>query len=157
MPQGPSFFVLLKRDFWGLFSAIWLLGGLMFLVIGTPLAVRTGEYLFVIVGLLITAVGGTLSRKALQRIRIELHLRREGLTAQGEVLAVEETSFRYNRRVQWKIRYRYVDRMGEEHRGSSGYLEPEEAAEWKAGDVGVVRFDPRRPSRSIWIGRPEEL
>jgi len=56
-----------------------------------------------------------------------------------------------------QYRYRYVDRMGEEHRGSSGYLEPEEAAEWKAGDVGVVRFDPRRPSRSIWIGRPEEL
>jgi len=157
MPQGPSFFVLLKRDFWGLFGAIWLVAGLMFLVIGTPLAFRSGEYVFVALGLVIAAAGGTLSRKALERIRLEQSLRREGLTAQGEVISVEETSFRYNRRIQWRLRYRYTDRMDEEHQGHSGYLEPEEAAEWKAGEVGVVRFDPRHPARSIWIGRPEEL
>lgn len=64
---------------------------------------------------------------------------------------------RYNKRFQWQIHYRYVDRMGAEHRGRSGYLEPEEAAAWKVGDKGVVRFDPRTPARSIWVGTPEEL
>jgi hypothetical protein len=157
MREGPSLFVLAKRDFWALFGAIWLVGGVAFLVIGTVLAIRDGLYLFPVIGVVLTAAGTAISRSALQRVRLEQYLRREGLTAEGEVTALQETSMRYNKRFQWQIHYRYTDRMGAEHRGRSGYLEPEEAAEWKVGATGVVRFDPRAPARSIWVGTPDEL
>ncbi len=157
MREGPSLLLLVKRDFWALFGAIWLLAGVLFLGIGAVLAVRDGMYVFPAVGLVLTAVGAAISRRALQRLRVEQYLRREGLTGEGEVVAVQETSMRYNKRVQWQIHYRYTDRMGAEHPGRSGYLEPEEAAAWKVGDKAVVRFDPRNPARSIWVGTPEEL
>jgi len=157
MREGPSLFLLVKRDFWALFGAIWLLGGVMFLGIGTVVAVRDGVYVLPAAGLAITAVGAAISRRALQRLRFEQYLRREGLTGEGEVIAVQETSMRYNKRFQWQIHYRYTDRMGAEHPGRSGYMEPEEAAAWKVGDKAVVRFDPRNPARSIWVGTPEEL
>jgi hypothetical protein len=157
MREGPSLFVLVKRDFWALFGGIWLLAGVGFLVIGTVLAIRDGMYIFPVIGLLLTVVGAAISRNALQRLRLQQYLRREGLTGEGEVVAVQETSMSYNKRIQWQIHYRYTDRMGQEHRGRSGYLEPEEAMDWNVGDKGVVRFDPRDPARSIWIGRSEEL
>lgn len=157
MREGPSLFVLAKRDFWALFGAIWLLAGVLFLIIGTVHAIRDGMYVFPAIGLVLAAAGGAISRSAFQRVHFEQYLRREGLTAEGEVTALEETSIRYNKRVQWQIHYRYTDRMGAEHRGRSRYLEPWEAAEWKVGATGVVRFDPRDPARSIWVGTPEEL
>jgi hypothetical protein len=145
-----SLFVLLKRDFWGLFGGIWMLVGLVFLVIGAPIAVSKGEpegYVFAALGLVSAATGGALLRRGLERARVEQYLRREGLTADGEVMAVQETNVRYNRRIQWQLRYRYEDRMGAAHEGRSGYLEPEEAGAWSVGDKGVVRFDPHQPSR----------
>jgi len=157
MREGPSFFVLVKRDFWALFGAIWLVGGVMFLAIGTVLAIRDGMYVFPAVGLALTVAGAAISRRALQRVRLEQYLRREGLTAEGQVTSLQESSMRYNKRYQWQIHYRYTDRMGAEHRGRSGYLEPEETVAWPVGTKGVVRFDPRDPARSIWVGTPEEL
>lgn len=152
-----EFFVLLKRDFFGLFGAIWLVAGVMFLVIGTGIAVRDGTWAQIVAGLIITAVGGTILQRALQRIRLEDHLRREGLTAEAEVIGVDQTGMRYNKRWQWKVVYEYVDRAGARQHGSSGYLDPDEAAEWQVGDKGMIRIDPARPERSIWIGRPEDV
>lgn len=155
--QGLPPYLLMKRDFWALFGAIWVLAGVLFLLIGAVLAVRDGMYAFPVVGLVLTAVGAAILRRAVQRVRLEQYLRREGLTGEGEVMAVQETTMRYNKRYQWQIHYRYSDRMGNEHRGRSGYLEPQEAAAWGVGAKGVVRFDPRAPARSIWVGTPEEL
>jgi hypothetical protein len=146
-------FVRLKRDFWGFFGAIWLLGGVMMLVIGIPIAWRSRDFTMAAGGLILTAIGGRLVTTALRRLRTEERLLREGLSAEAEVIAVEETTVRFNRQPQWVIRYRYTDRMGEAHEGRSGYLDPEEAAAWSPGDRGVVRFDPRRPGVSIWIGK----
>jgi len=146
-------FIRLKRDFWGFFGAIWLLGGVLLVVIGIPIAWRTGEYTAAAGGLIVAAIGGRLVGTALGRLRTEERLLREGLSAQAEVLAVEETNIRFNRLRQWVIRYRYDDRAGEAHEGRSGYLDPDEAAAWNPGDHGVARFDPRRPSVSIWIGK----
>jgi len=156
MPDVATFFVLLKRDFWGLFGAIWLLCGVGFLVIGAGLTLADGFYIPLAIGVVITAVGGTIVRSALQRIRLAQYLRREGLAAEGEVIAVDQTGMRYNGRAQWKIVYQYRDRTGASQRGVSGYLEPDEAAEWHVGDKGLVRVDPNRPARSIWVGRLEE-
>ncbi len=146
-------FVRLKRDFWGFFGAIWLLGGVMLLLIGIPIAWRSGDFMMAAGGLILTAIGGRLVSTALGRLRTEERLLREGLSAEAEVVAVEETNVRFNRQRQWVIRYRYTDRMGEAHEGRSGYLDPDEAAAWKTGDRGVARFDPRRPAVSIWLGK----
>jgi hypothetical protein len=157
MREGPSLFVLAKRDFWALFGAIWLLVGVGFLIVGGGVALREGNYVFAAVGLVVAAVGGAVVRGAVRRIGVERQLRREGLTGEGRVVAVAETNIRYNKRTQWRIHYRYADRTGAEHEGQSGYLDPDEAAAWAIGDRGTVRFDPRDPARSIWIGRPEDL
>ncbi|MDQ7842439.1 MAG: DUF3592 domain-containing protein [Armatimonadota bacterium] len=149
-------FLLFKRDFWALFGAIWLLCGVGFLVIGGGLALAEGSLLPLAAGVVITAVGGTVVRRAYERIRLEQYLRREGRAVEGEVIAVEQTRMRYNGRFQWRLTYRYADGTGEQHRGQSGYLEPDEAAEWKVGDAVLVRIDPSRPARSVWVGRPEE-
>jgi len=148
-----SLFIRLKQDFFGLFGAIWLVGGVLMLVIGLPLAARSGDYTFAAVGVVLGAIGGRLFGSALRRIQTAERLLREGLSAEAEVVSVEETAFKYNRRRQWVIRYRYADRADAAHEGRSGYLEPEEAAAWNPGDRGVVRFDPRRPAISTWLGR----
>ncbi|HXF82138.1 MAG TPA: DUF3592 domain-containing protein [bacterium] len=149
-------FLLCKRDFWALFGAIWLLCGAGFLVIGTGLAVADGVVIPLVAGVGITAAGGAIVRRAHERIRLEQYLRREGVSVRGEVIAVDQTGVRYNRRVQWRLTYRYADRTGRQHRGQSGYLEPDEAAEWKVGDAVLIRIDPGRPARSVWMGRPED-
>lgn len=74
-----GFFVLLKRDFFALFGAIWLAAGVLALVIGTGIALGEGTLVPVIFGLLITGVGGTILRRALRRIQLEDYLRREGV------------------------------------------------------------------------------
>lgn|GEM_PF-5169839 len=157
MTGVAELFLLFKRDFWALFGAIWLLVGLIFVVIGSGLAASDGFYIPLAGGVAITAAGGMILRPALGRIGLELYLRREGLPLEGEVIAVEETSVRYNRRLQWKIRYRYLDRHGAWHQGSSGHLDPDEVAAWRVGDTALVRVDPAHPARSIWIGRRGDL
>lgn len=146
-------FVRLKRDFWGFFGAIWLLGGLLMLIIGVPIGIRGEGYFLAVVGVVLTAIGGRLVGSATRRLATEERLLREGLSAEAEVIAIDETNVKFNRHRQWVIRYRFTDRMGETHEGRSGYLDPEEAAAWNPGDRGVVRFDPRRPGVSMWIGK----
>jgi len=150
-------FLLLKRDFWGLFGAIWTLAGVGFLVIGAGLALGDRFYPPLALGLIITVVGAVMLRRTLQRIRMEQYLRRAGLALDAEVIAIDPTGMRYNRRLQWKIVYQYVDGAGVRHRGSSGYLDPDEAAAWRVGDTGQVRVDPGHPARSTWVGRAGEL
>lgn len=156
MEGDPSLFVLLRRSFWGLFGAIWLVAGAMFIVIGLVQAVRDGEVLFPIIGVVVATVGGVLFRRGLVDVRRELRLQRVGIPAEATVTAVTETNFRYNRERQWVVHYRYMDSDGRTQEGKSGYLSPDEAADWEEGQTVAVRFDPARPSESIWIGASVE-
>jgi hypothetical protein len=160
MPE-PSLLTLLRRSFWGLFGAIWLVAGSLLLIIGAVNAVRgpargesvgTGLIMFV-VGAAFAVAGAILFSKGLRSAQIEQRLLREGLSAQAAVVEVRMTNVRFNRRFQWVIDYEYEDRRGERHRGHSGYLDQDEALEWKAGDAGLIRFDPSNSAVSIWVGR----
>lgn len=151
-----NLFTLLRRSFWGLFGAIWLVAGVMFILIGIVQVIRDGMAAFPIVGVVIAAVGGVLLRRGLVEVSRELRLQRTGTPAEATVTAVTETNFRYNRERQWVVHYRYVDRDGRTHEGKSGYLSPDEAAEWEEGQTVAIRFDPVRPSESIWIGASRE-
>jgi hypothetical protein len=157
----PSLLILLKRSFWGLFGAIWLIAGVLMALIGTANAIRAqmrGEdagigMLMGLVGVAVAAVGGVLLSRGLKSVALEQRLLREGLSAQATVVEVRMTNIQYNRRYQWIINYEYEDRQGEQRHGHSGYLDPDEALAWKAGDTGLIRFDPRDSTVSVWIGR----
>jgi hypothetical protein len=160
MPE-PSLLTLLKRSFWGLFGAIWLLAGVLMAVIGIANAIRgpvRGESAGVgvamgLVGVAVAVVGGILVSRGLKSAALEQRLLREGLSAQATVVEVRMTNIRFNRRYQWVVDYQYEDRHGKRHQGHSGYLDQDEALAWKAGDIGLVRFDPGDSAVSIWVGR----
>jgi hypothetical protein len=99
------------------------------------------------------AVFGALLGGQLLRLRRDRRIRRDGMLADATVLAVEETSFRVNRVRQWRIRYRYLDHLGQVREGDTGGLPPGDVEGWKAGDPAQVRFDRSCPQDSIWIGR----
>ncbi len=113
----------------------------------TPLIVAGGGVLFGLVGGLLTIPG-------FRRILLIRRLHREGETAEGTVLAVWATGTAVNRVRQWRLRYEIHDRMGRAEKGESDLLAPEEAARWKPGDRGMVRFDPLCPKESIWLSSP---
>jgi len=88
-----------------------------------------------------------------RRRLLRARLQREGASEDATVTGVGPTNFSVNRAPQWVIRYRYVDSRGRIHTGKSEYLSPEEAQEWKEGDVGHVRYDRQRPAQNVWFGR----
>jgi hypothetical protein len=77
----------------------------------------------------------------------------EVVTAEVVRIDVRSARSRGNDYTYRRIRYRYLDRAGTSHEGWSGNVSADEARAWKPGDMGEVRYDPARPSRSVWVGR----
>jgi hypothetical protein len=100
-------------------------------------------------------IGAVMGAPPLRRLLLVLRLGRTGLEAEGTVLDVWATSTTINRVRQWQLRYEFRDHLGRPQRGESDLLSPEEAAQWKPGDRGTVRFDRARPEKNIWAGAPE--
>lgn len=107
---------------------------------------------FSLVGGVFTCIGGVLvfadGRKLVQAARILRH----GLLTEGTVVRAEPTATSMNRVTQWQIRYRYRDHIGREQEGVSHLMSPDEAAGWKEGNQGRVRFDRTHPDVSLWMG-----
>jgi len=102
--------------------------------------------LFVLIGV---AVGWPGVRRALLIARVE----RKGVAVQATVQNVWATGTTINRVQQWQLSYEFRDGSGVAQRGESDLLAPHEAADWQAGDHGVVRYDRDRPSASVWVGK----
>jgi hypothetical protein len=115
------------------------------------------DWLFALIflgfGCVFAPVGGVLVLKDVRRLRMERRLLQSGLVTEGTVTEVTESHLRVNRRTLWVIHYRYQDHLGRPHEGQSGYLDAEEAAMWRNGDTGTVRFDRHHPGHSLWIER----
>ncbi|HEY5569256.1 MAG TPA: DUF3592 domain-containing protein [Gammaproteobacteria bacterium] len=109
--------------------------------------------MFTALGGLFGGVGAFIVLRVLSRRRMIERLQRAGLTADATVTAVAPARIAINGVRQTVVRYRYRDQRGGEHFGSET-LAPEAAAEWNAGDAARVRYDPRRPSDHVWLGRP---
>ncbi len=127
---------------------------------GDPHANRIGgssewfsALIFMGMGGAFAGVGGVLFFRDLRKISLMRQLWRKGTTTQGTVIAIEETNVSFNRVPRWRVRYEYRDHVGQTHEGCSGYMSPSEAASWQVSDTGVVRYDPRYPERSIWVGK----
>jgi hypothetical protein len=107
------------------------------------------------VSIVVLLIGRWLFVPAARRLLRDLRLLSGGTPASATVTDVFPTSSSVNRVTLWKLRYRYKDRMGAEHEAESGFLMPDEAHEWQPGSTGAIRYDPRQPSASLWLGSEE--
>lgn len=121
------------------------LGNLIWAFLGAPLGI----------GVVFSLLGGVFVLRGLGQVRKEQRLLQSGTTTEGTVTAIEPTSTRVNRRILWHIRYSYEDMYGAVHSGVSGYLSPEDAQTFRAGERVFVRYDPTSPATSLWLGREE--
>lgn len=104
-----------------------------------------------VMGLLFGGLGGFILLRAHSRLRIRQDVQREGLTTTATVSEVCEANIRINGVRQWVVRYDYRDERGNVHEGQED-VSPEEALRWKEGDRVTIRYDRRRPDRSLWVG-----
>lgn len=109
--------------------------------------------IFTGMGGLFTSLGGFILLRARSRMRSGEQVQREGVMTEATVVELRWAHIRINRVQQCLLRYCYQDDCGTSHIGTE-HLSPDEADTWKVGDTGRVRYDPRRPNRSVWIGKP---
>jgi hypothetical protein len=98
-------------------------------------------------------LGALVARPGWRRLLVLVRVQRHGSIAHATVIEVAPAGIVVNRVPQWRLKYKFRDRHGERHEGESDYMRPEEAAEWRVGDQGVVRYDRDRASDSVWCGR----
>ena len=111
------------------------------------------KVIFGILGTVFTAMGGTILFLAVRRVWFESHLRQVGVMIPATVTSVTPTSLEVNGSPQWRLDYSFEDRGRLQTRHVT--LSPEDASEWDSGDRGIIRIDPKRPTRVVWIGKPE--
>ncbi|MGH2380069.1 MAG: DUF3592 domain-containing protein [Candidatus Limnocylindria bacterium] len=106
------------------------------------------------IGLVVFGVGLAICTWQLRRLRQTHRLWREGVAIEGTVVRVEPANVTFNNRPLFRLRYEYGDQTGARHDGTSGLLAWEDVEGWQPGDRGSIRYDPRRPEQSAWIGEP---
>lgn len=111
--------------------------------------------IFFLLGAVVGSIGGVLVVRAVRGLIRSRRLLRSGVDADATVTGVEQTNVSINRRLQFRVLFKYHDQHGAEHEGDSGYLEWEEASTWNVGDRLAIRYDQQRPAESLWIGRIE--
>lgn len=111
-------------------------------------------YSMVGIGLLVLGVGLAICTWQLRRLRLTHQLWRDGVAIEGTVVRVEPANVTFNNRPLFRLRYEYGDQAGARHDGTSGLLAWEDVEGWQPGDRGAIRYDPRRPELSAWIGEP---
>lgn len=150
-------------DIW--FGGIFATLGAIALLVGVFLGIyfirrpprRRSTLVFLVLplslGLAFGTVGGIFASGGLAALQLEERLQATGVTTQARVVEIARTNTRLNGRYLWKIRYEYRDSSGRFHEGVSSYLERLDAESYRVGGEGFVRYDPQKPSDSIWLGR----
>jgi len=106
-----------------------------------------------ILGGIVTTLGGVILIRARSLHYNRERLQRDGITTTATVSDVRASYMRVNGVNQCVVLYHYQDDRGRSHQGKE-YFSPEEAGRWKQGDQVTIRYDRRRPNKSIWIGTP---
>jgi hypothetical protein len=112
-------------------------------------------FVFIGLGGFFTTAGGFAFLHGLRVHRVTERVRREGTLVEAMVMGVQPAQVRINGTEQWVIQYEFTDRQGRKRAGKSLPLPPEEAETWESGDRGLIRYDPRAPRQSLWIGKSE--
>jgi hypothetical protein len=108
--------------------------------------------IFAVLGSVFSSIGGFIFVRGVGELRTKERLQREGVPVEGMVTDVRPSRFWLNGVQQWAFHYEFRDDRGRAYHGRRS-MPPEEAEVWKTGDRGAVRYDRRRPQRSIWIGK----
>ena len=77
-----------------------------------------------------------------------------GQSAGGRVVAVEQNvDSDGDAAPGWRVRYAFRDRFGTPREGTTEAGPRALAEDWAEGDAGQVRYDPREPETSVWLGK----
>ena len=115
-----------------------------------------GPLIFLAIGLIVGSIDGCLVARDVRRLLRAQRLLRFGTVAIANVTTIAPTNISFNRQPQYRITYSYRDPRGAKHEGDSGYVGREEAERWTEGARVVIRYDPDRPSVSLWVGPPDD-
>jgi len=108
-------------------------------------------FVFPLLGGVLAVVGGFVLVNALRTRRLARELGARGAVAVGSVTELAPGRVRINGVTQWVLRYRFQDASGRAREGKCA-LSPDEAASWKPGARGRVRYDARNPRAHLWTG-----
>lgn len=106
---------------------------------------------FTLLGLVFSGAGSTIFLKARASERAAARLRERGVMAGAVINRVEDASIKINKQPQARVVYEYRDYQGHAHEGRSRLLPASEASAWHAGQPISIKYDPERPSHSIWL------
>ena len=145
----PSFFNVAKRvpSFWT--------GPFLFVAGAVVAGVRGGKW-GPLEGMGVSLYGIVLFIAGTRRIWIAHHVLRHGVQADATVMSVRNSILGV-RIIEWRnvIRYRYADDRGQPHNARE-YLPDAEVFASHRGSRGRIRFDPRHPGHSVWMGALDE-
>jgi hypothetical protein len=110
--------------------------------------------IFVLLGSICTAIGGTVFVRAVRNTRLEWHLRQHGVSTRGTVTELRERNVKVNNVQLWRLHYEYRDFQGHRHVRTFD-MPQDEAQGWTVGDVGGVLYDSARPTEAVWLDREE--
>lgn len=105
------------------------------------------------VGVAVGLLGGFVLWRAAGVRATAREVGRAGVFAEATVDGIEPAGLRLNGQQLWVLRYRFQDQKGQTREGRSEPVSHEAAQAWRPGDTGTVRYDHRRPTRSVWVGR----
>jgi hypothetical protein len=98
------------------------------------------------IGTFVFLVGGVVLAAGVRAASRNARLWREGVPAEATVLAKSVSGSEYC------LRYRFHDLLGREFTHYDDTLNAEEYSRWEVGNIGMIRFDPQTPDRSVWVG-----
>ena len=108
--------------------------------------------LVLIVGLAFLVVGARFFWAAYARARLRERLLAHGVSATGTIVKPDAQWATLSRRLHVRMSYTYRDQSGHDWSGLSDWLTEAATRHWKAGATGHVRYDPAKPSVSVWLG-----
>ena len=84
---------------------------------------------------------------------VDLSIKRVGILTTARVTTIERKSGTFKGKTEewWDLRYTFADQSGAQHENSIEIWNDEEAARWKVGDSGKVRYHPDFPEEHRWL------
>jgi hypothetical protein len=76
-----------------------------------------------------------------------------GIDLDATVTEIRRSASRISHRARWRVLYRYEYTLGWPLEGKSRPLSGDIVSEFRPGDQVLIKVDPGRPERSVFVGR----
>ena len=106
-----------------------------------------------VAGYVVIAAGVILLISFIRGLMVDLSINRSGILTTGRVTSIERKSGMHKGKKEewWDLRYTFADQSGAQHENTIEIWDDEEAARWKVGDSGKVRYHPDFPDEHRWL------